>query len=360
MKLYFDATILQQPATGIAKATLGLYEACASLMPSLEIAALHRQQLECPLSNRIQSIQFGADLPEVLWRQISLPMYSLNHPPKHIHFPWNGYIPHFFSDTTIISTIHDVLPLIIPGYFKSKIGEKNYRKRIQRDINRSDIIITDSNYSRKQIMENFETNNPPIVIYPATNLSKSNVILEPEKDYGEYFLYVGGYNPRKGLDILLRTFIKLNQNKELSSKLILTGQKNYFSIEFKKLVEKGKNLGFVQELGYVSDNQLAGLYSNAKALVYPSRYEGFGLPPLEAMTLGCPVITTKCTSIPEICGDAACYVELEDDIDLANKLIAMENSDENVNKLKKLGKERAAKFSWTESAKIFLDSIFKD
>ncbi len=105
--------------------------------------------------------------------------------------------------------------------------------------------------------------------------------------------------------------------------------------------------------------ELVHLIKTAKALIYPSRYEGFGLPPLEAMTLGCPVITTRATSIPEVCGDAALYVSPDDKQDLAKAILAVENHDHLRQDLRARGIEQAKRFTWENSARVYLDALYR-
>jgi len=355
MRISIDGSVLQQHATGIAKTLLLLYENCHKLDPSLKIEALHRLSLMCKLPRYIHSSTILPSSPEVLWRNLLLPAYISKSKPDITHFPWNGNVPRFLMKTNVITTIHDVLPLEIPGYFSNNSERQLYLKKTQESIDRSDLIITISEYSKEQIIENTKTESELLLVYHGPTLDKMTNDNKTGED--NYFLYVGGYDPRKGIDILLKVLIKLSEAKKLHTKLILTGAKNYFSDELKYLIDKGLKLGIIEERGYVSDTELINLYSNALALVYPSKYEGFGLPPLEAMNLGCPVITTKCTSIPEICGESAYYIDVDDLKNFENALIDLENDENLRNDLKRKGIKQAAKFSWQSSAKIFLKGI---
>jgi alpha-1,3-rhamnosyl/mannosyltransferase len=174
---------------------------------------------------------------------------------------------------------------------------------------------------------------------------------------GRYFIYMGGYHPRKNIHKLVKIFIDLHEKKALSAKLILTGNIHYYSPELKRVIDRGRDLGIVRELGYVSDIELKKLVSGAIALAYPSKYEGFGLPPLEAMALGCPVITTRGTSIPEICEDAVYYIDPDNEGEFADGLIALDSDDPLRERLKAKGFLQAAKFSWERTAKAFLSAV---
>lgn len=353
MEIFFDSTVLQTPATGIAKTLINLYENALKSTSSIQFTALHNKPLKYPLPPEIQSIQLGSYITRNLWMAMCLPIYVRAKKPDIVHFPWNGGVPRFLDNINVITTINDVLPLIIPNYFKSRQQENHYKSNIQKSIDRSNLIITISEFSKQEIINNFEVNNEIIVLNPGPTI-KSN-FSENNFPKFEYFLYVGGYDRRKNIDKLLTVFLKLANAKKLQNKLILTGSKNYFSPHLKKLIEDGVSSGLVEEWGYVSDETLSNLYAHATALIYPSEYEGFGLPPLEAMKLGCPVITTKCTAIPEVCGNAAYYINGMDD--LSESLLRLENDAKLRKKLISKGKMQSTKFSWKLSAKLFLDEI---
>jgi glycosyltransferase involved in cell wall biosynthesis len=255
----------------------------------------------------------------------------------------------------VITTYHDVLPLIIPGFFESDEKEQAYRQRVQADLDRTDLLITDSQYSAREIMSHFRVRAEPRVIYLAPFLKSDGIRSTQRRD--SYFLYVGGYDPRKGIEMLLRVFIGLRREGLLSGRLILTGHKAQVSDELCRLIRQGSEMGAVEELGYVSDPTLHGLYADATALVYPSKYEGFGLPPLEAMAIGCPVITVRSTSIPEVCGDAVCYVDPDDESDLARNMVALEKNPDRREQLRAKGKVQAAGFSWSRSAQKFIEEV---
>jgi glycosyltransferase involved in cell wall biosynthesis len=151
----------------------------------------------------------------------------------------------------------------------------------------------------------------------------------------------------------------LHREGTLRSKLLLVGSRGYYSQELKRLIVEGLRVNAIAELGYVPDAVLSELYANAQALIYPSKFEGFGLPPLEAMASGCPVLTTKCTSIPEICGDAVCYTDPDDEEAFASSIIDLHDDQELRYKLVRRGLKQAAKFSWDEASRVFLDEMLK-
>jgi glycosyltransferase involved in cell wall biosynthesis len=366
MKIAVDGTVFQEAGAGIPKATRCLYENATRLTRSLDVTVIHRRLLTCAFSPRIKSVQIGAAVPKYLWRALVLPRYLARVKPELVHFvhgPWirRVGVPRLTSGSKVILTLHDVLPLTIPNYFASERAELAYRKRVQNDLDRSDLVLTISKFSKKQILRNFKVDARLVVIYYAPTVQKSSgYVTAPSKSYHDYFLYVGGYHKRKGIESMLKIFIELHEREKLQSKLLLVGNaRYYYPPELKKLLNQGQRKNAVAELGYVPDSVLANLYANAKALIYPSKFEGFGLPPLEAMALGCPVITTKCTAIPEICGDAVYYIDPENEEAFRSSLIDVEKNLELRDKLARKGLEQAKKFTWDNASKTFLDETFR-
>ncbi len=358
MDLLLDAVVFEIPPTGIAKVTAGLCRACLDQHRDVTITALHRQPMRHTFPKAIRSLSAGRFLPYAVWRPLAFRWATRKIPL--VYFPWNGNVPALTPRVTVLSNIHDVLPLIIPGYFPTTDAEATYRRHVQRDIDRTHLLFTDSEFSRRQIVTNFNVRTDPIVLRFGPTIDEQPVRRTGiPADEPPFFLYVGGYDPRKGIETLLRVFLDLHREHRLSSPLVLTGTPRYYSDAFRTLINTGKELGIVREAGYVDEHMLVDLLRGALALVYPSRFEGFGLPPLEAMTAGCPVITTRHTSLPEVCGDAVLYVEPDDHAEFGNALIAVEQNAELREDLRARGYEQSKTFSWDHAATMFLDAITK-
>ncbi|HYF50210.1 MAG TPA: glycosyltransferase family 1 protein [Planctomycetota bacterium] len=353
MDILLDGAVFEMPLTGVGKAALLTYTHALEKRPALSVSILHRKTLQCAIPQTMSSRQRGTVLPSKWWRRFVLPWSVRRARPRAVHFPWNGNIPTLPARVKVITTLHDVLPLTIPNFFKTSEDERQYRERVQSDVERSDLLLTDSEFSKREILKHFNPKTEPYVLYLAATLHGS-----PTRQRGEaavpFLLYVGGYDPRKGLDTLLRIHTALWKEKKTSAKLVLTGSQNYYSADFKALVAEALASGAAEERGYVSDDELAQLLSSALALVYPSRFEGFGLPPLEAMALGCPVITTQETSLPEVCGDAALYVRPENTEEFASALTRICSDADLRHELSAKGLAQAQKFSWSRTAEQFL------
>jgi glycosyltransferase involved in cell wall biosynthesis len=164
-----------------------------------------------------------------------------------------------------------------------------------------------------------------------------------------YVLAVSSASPNKNFDSVLKALALMGPN---APHCVIVGQ------QYSKVFKGGKlNNERVIEMGYVSDDMLAGLYKHAMCLIYPSFYEGFGLPPLEAMLLGCPVIASNRSSLPEVCGDAALYCDPSDPQTIASAISKLIEQPELVQQLRIKSKEHAANFTWKKSAERTLAGL---
>lgn len=172
-----------------------------------------------------------------------------------------------------------------------------------------------------------------------------------------FLLYVGNFYPNKNLGRLLEAFDKLRQyNKDLN--MVIVGRADYFQDQLKRQAGKLGATANINFTGFVSDAQLLWLYKNASLFVFPSLSEGFGLPPLEAMAAGCPVISSNASCMPEVLGEAAAYFDPLDPSDMAAKIEALLNDPAELERLRKAGLEQVKKYSWRRMAEETL-AVYK-
>jgi len=354
VNILFDATVFEHPHTGIAKSTLCLYKACHGINSDIKFTGVFQKELFGRLPDFIGLKKFKTFFRKN-WKMKAFSGMAERLRPEVIHFPCNGDIPARYDNALVVMTLNDVLPLEMEGF--SPEERSAYRMKVQQDIDRADVLVTISEYSKKQILKNFKCKKEPVVI------SCANTVMSPVKEINykkeDYFIYVGGYSSRKGIDDIVEAFLYLQGEQKLKDKLVFVGVKQRFSTKgnkFNRLAEEAVGKGILDEKGYVSEETLGDLIGNAKGLIYPSRYEGFGLPVLEAMHRGCPVVTTRYTSLSEICADAAIYVEHGNMRQIADAVLKLQ--DENTRKeLIDKGIARDARYSWEKSASDFLDLI---
>ncbi|MEM1158914.1 MAG: glycosyltransferase family 1 protein [Verrucomicrobiota bacterium] len=169
-------------------------------------------------------------------------------------------------------------------------------------------------------------------------------------DQNPYILYVGNLHPRKNVARLLKAFVQLKRQEKIPHRLVIVGQQAWMTGDIFEVIRSHRLEDSVSFTGYISQNELVEWYQNACVMVYPSLFEGFGLPPLEAMACGCPVVASNTTSIPEVVGDAAILVDPESVDEIASGIWRL-LKDENLRKSFSMrGLSRASKFSWRQCA----------
>lgn len=284
--------------------------------------------------------------------------------PYRFFFKANVDITHFF-DYVIpfgvhgkkIVTVYDMTfrayPKTLPLKTKLLLATN-----LRVSCKRANKIITVSEFSKREIMKYLNISAERINVVPSgINLQKyyplDNESIKKVKDKysleNSYFLYLGTLEPRKNLVRLIKAYYKLKNEKNMPD-LILAGQKGWFYEEIFECIHKLKLEKSVVYIGYVSDEDTAPLICGATAFIFPSLYEGFGIPPLEAMACGTPVITSNVSSLPEVVGDGALLVDPYDVDDIYQKMKTLISNNNLREELVKKGIERASFFSWDNAA----------
>ena len=174
----------------------------------------------------------------------------------------------------------------------------------------------------------------------------------------DYFLFVGTLEPRKNLSRLLQAYSKLSVHVKEQAYLVIVGGKGWGKVDVNKIVEDLDLVKYVGMHGYVDDSKLLNLYKNARFLAMPSLYEGFGLPLLEAMVQGVPVLTSNNSSMPEVAGNAGLFVDAKDVDSIKSSLEILITNEAVRKKLAENAKRNASRFDWSKSAKELL-SVFE-
>ncbi|MCM8776661.1 MAG: glycosyltransferase family 4 protein [Candidatus Omnitrophica bacterium] len=286
-------------------------------------------------------------------RDISIKTYTEKLDVLHTqyHLPLISHCPG-------IITLHDVSFLRFPEFFPKEIY---WRLRISLlySVRKARKIITVSEFSKKEIIKFYRIEDEKVeVIYNGVSETFGTIDIEKNKGvlkkYGitkPYILSVSNLQPRKNLSRLIKAFVSLVKNNErFPYNLVIVGKKLWL---YNEIFDEIRNSNFKERIvltDYVSEQDLVCLYNFAEAFVYPSLYEGFGLPVLEAMACGCPVITSNISSLPEIAGNA-CFLVDPYDVEMIAKAInnVVTNFDLRM-KLKAEGIKQAQKFSWKKTA----------
>lgn len=277
-----------------------------------------------------------------------------------IYFEPN-FIPLRIRANRVIVAVHDFSFALYPEWHP---GERihYFKKNFWKKIKSADTIIVYSNFIKKSAVDLFNIPEERIrTIYHGFDRKTFRVYsrdeLSPVKEKyrlpENFILYAGSIEPRKNLVNLILAYLSLDGNIRSKYKLVLAGFSGWKNKEIMDLI-RGEEPD-VTYLGYIPDEDLARIYNLSSVFVFPSFYEGFGLPPLEAMACGCPVITSNTSSLPEVCGDAAYYIDpwsRESIAEAIHRII----TDENLRKhLIERGTERSRLFSWEKSARELLD-----
>ncbi|MEW9124908.1 MAG: glycosyltransferase family 1 protein, partial [Thermotaleaceae bacterium] len=234
-------------------------------------------------------------------------------------------------------------------------------------IKRAERIITDSENTKKDIIGFFPKAKDKIrVIYPGSPDFKRiedqkhiEAVKANHKIAGKYILYMGTLEPRKNLIRLIEAYHKLVNEEKIEQKLVLAGKKGWlYNDIFSKIVE----LHLEEQViftDYISEEDKSALYSGAEVFAYPSLYEGFGLPPLEAMACGTAVVTSNISSLPEVVGNAGIYINPYDVENIAQGIYSLLINQELRRDLENKGIEQAKSFSWNRTVKQIID-VYKE
>lgn len=262
----------------------------------------------------------------------------------------DDYFMPYIGEKPFIYTIHDMIPELYPEMFNKEDHWIKCRKLL---CEKAAKIIAISENTKRDLVEIFGVNPEKIVVVHHGGPSQRDIIEEPIIR-SPYFLFVGSRTKYKNFSVLLNAFAEYSKSHE-NYKLICTGKP--FSEEENVSLIKNELLDKVVQM-YVSDNELLNLYSHAVAFIYPSLYEGFGLPILEAFSCGCPTILSNCSCFPEIGGDAALYFDAKNHAvqGLLKQLEFISTLDNDMrNVIIQKGYERLKYFTWEASAQKLCD-----
>jgi glycosyltransferase involved in cell wall biosynthesis len=366
MKIVIDAIPLLSPLTGVGNYTFHLIHEFQRLEPDFDYTFYYgyftKRLKFYPNDSKIfyHIKEFAKKIPPVS-------SYARSVKNKLVYFHLKKYDLYFEPNSILldikakktITTVYDFSFYLHPEWHPKERVEyfsKNFFKRIKK----SDFIITISKYVEKEALEILKIKDSKIMtIHPGCNdvfnpVENEKIKIKPTENF---ILFVGSIEPRKNLLSLLKAYLLLPEYIRKDFKLLLVGFKGWGNKQIVELL--GKLKGTVDYLGYVNSEELAELYREASCFVYPSLYEGFGLPPLEAMACGCPVVVSNVTSLPEVCGDAAYYVDPYDVESIAEGMYKVLTDEAMRRNLIEKGLERAKLFSWEKAAKEHL-KVFEE
>ncbi len=314
---------------------------------------------------RLIRSRFNTEKPvtRIAWEQFIAPFRLLRDKPALLHCPVN--VMPLLALTPTVITIHDLGFMRFPERYK-KAKRRYLHALTVLSARRATHLITPSEAIRQEVIELLKI-EPERVTAIAEGVSENfkplptdaveNFRLEKGLP-AKFVLYVGTLEPRKNLPLLIKAFARWRKEHPTDAegvRLVLGGAKGWFYEEIFRLVEQLGLSDLTDFPGYLREEELPLWYNNARCFVYPSIYEGFGLPPLEAMACGCPVITSDTSSLPEVVGEAGWLVKPDDETGLAAALHQLLTDDAVWSAYREKGLVQAARFTWQEAARQTLE-----
>jgi len=380
MHIAMNGWFLDRPHTGSGQYARRLVEALLALAdrPRLALVVPEGMALNAPPGTHLERVSMpgglGGHLAKVWFEQVGFPRACARLGADVAHVPyWGGPLR---SPLPLVVTIHDLIPLLLPAYRGGALA-RLYTGLVAAAARGAAGVLTDSEASRADIIHHLGIAGERVrTVYLAAGPEYaargggSPVDQAIEKGVREkyglgewYVLYLGGFDARKNLDTLLRAYT-----------FVLDGVGDYFPLALAgRMPERGsarfpdvrgmlKRYGLVEGrevllTGEVAEADKPSLYRGAACFVYPSRYEGFGLPPLEAMACGTPVVAAEAASVPEVVGDGGYLVPPDDARKMAGAILAVLVQEELAEDLRRKGLAQARRFSWERTAKETLEVL---
>jgi glycosyltransferase involved in cell wall biosynthesis len=364
MHIALDGLPLTAPKTGVGHYTFELARALADLVPGssfvLPYPAIHPQiEVNGQLPQNLAFERVGVGPIARRWWAAGLPRH-LRRSGIELFHGTNFEIPWWRPCATVL-TIHDLSQFLYPEMHQRRSVRRAHR-RLPRLAHAADAIITPSEGIRREVCEHFELAAEKVFAIPEAAracfrplefgaTAKVRARLGVSEDF---LLAVGTLEPRKNLAVLVSAFEEMVSVRPLSqTQLVIAGGRGWLTGPLFTAIEQSPVRDRIVLTDYLHDDDLQSLYSSCRAFVYPSVYEGFGLPPLEAMACGAPVIASRIPALVETTGDAALLFDPADVGELTEKILELlgENGEGVRRALTSAGKRRAAKFSWERTAR---------
>jgi glycosyltransferase involved in cell wall biosynthesis len=365
MRIGLDGIPLANLKTGIGHYTFELACALARLAPADEFELVSPFPFLTELSHEglpenLHTREAQVNLLSKRWWAVGLPAHVKQ--AGYTLFHGTNYdIPLWRRCPTVV-TIHDLSVLLYPEMHPRTLVRRA-RRRLPIMARSADMIITATEAGRREVCEHLKVEPERVCVTPYAPRRNFQPVPQAEtievrrrlRVEDEFLLFVGTIEPRKNLLTLLRAFEEILGTTRLRTQLVIAGKEGWLTDELYAYVERAGFHGRLRFTGYLREDELAALYSSCSLFIYPSLYEGFGLPPVEAMACGAPVITSRVESITEVVGEAAYLIEPTNVTALAEGIVKLLEDGEARGRLKQKGRARALEFTWEKTAQKTLD-----
>ena len=306
----------------------------------------------------------NSSVKRIFWEQIILPQLAkkwnidLMFYPDHTSSLWSKKIAQAI-------VLHDLAPIAMPGTF-NRFRRLYKQLAIAHSVQDAKVILTDSYATKAEALRFFPGIGPKINVVhlglenSIERVTNQELLSNIRKRYAlqdPFLLFVGTLEARKNVPRIIKAFAHGRRKFGWNHTLVLAGTMGYGYKEIKRTIIEEHVHENITLTGYIRDEELYGLYSLADIFIYPSLYEGFGFPPLEAMRCGCPVIVSNTTSLPEVVGDAGLYINPYDETSMITQINCLIQDDILKRNLIQKGKERSVQFTWEKTVKNTLDVL---
>jgi glycosyltransferase involved in cell wall biosynthesis len=371
MRIVINGWFIDQSHTGSGQYTLQLLKHLPYVAPQHEYALVvpdkkSFQIIDVTVSTDFQSLASNLQCPisnfrKLLFEQSIMPRAARAYEADVLHIPY--WAPPLRSDVPIVVTIHDIIPLILPQYRGGPLV-RAYTQLVSAAARGATSILTDSDASRSDIVQHLHIPADRVrTIYLAAD-PKFSAHADPidtaalRRNYDlpeEYVLYLGGFDARKNIEALLQVYTWAQDVLGEDYPLVIAGslpeRHDTFFHDPRVIAQQIEVEDVIRCIGRLAEEDKVALYQQARAFLYPTLYEGFGLPALEALACGVPVVGSNASSVPEIVGDAGILVDPQDARAMAGALIAVCTEDPLHDDLGERALKQAAKFSWEKCAR---------
>ncbi|MEQ1730562.1 MAG: glycosyltransferase family 1 protein, partial [Vicinamibacterales bacterium] len=358
MHIAFDGTTLRPGRTGVGYYTEHLLRHTAAQAAGDTLTVISNTPVETtqPLPAHVSMLVVPSVLPRLLWMQTHAPRVLKRIKADVVHFT-NGMVPLASAVPTVV-TIHDMSLTMYPAFHPRRRVLLN-RPLVNLAARRADAVITVSEAAKQDIVRLYGLDASRVHVVHEAAAPSFGVIHDPfelrrvRKRYGlaeRFILYVGTIEPRKNLPTLIEAFARRRVAGELPHQLVCAGPYGWLSDDIDAQIDRLRVRDAVRFTGYVPFEDLPAIYNLAEMFVFPSVYEGFGLPVIEAMACGTPVVTGSVAALNEVAGDAAERVDPLEVESLSDALVRLASSRERREELSQRGLARARTFSWERAA----------
>ncbi len=360
-RILIDVTSALKQTAGIGRYTRGLVDALAHHFADLPIVLVATRDAPSPIPPwpySLQRLPFTERQAVILWQRLRVPLPAdlilgradLFHSPDFV-------LPPLWKTPGIV-TVHDLSFMVYPQYAVPGL-EFYLRGAVPRAVRRARLVLADSESTRRDLIRFWDTPSEKVhVLYPGLSphfcrVEDAQRLAQVRERYrlpDRFILSVSRLEPRKNFPGLIRAFNRLKERFDLPHHLVVAGSKGWL---YEPIFEEAARSPYREQIhfpGFVADADLPALYTLADVFAYPSFYEGFGFPPLEAMACGVPVICADNSSLPEVVGDAGILLPADDEAAWADALAQVLMDEELRRRMVVAGQARAARFTWRAAA----------